>query len=320
MAKILDGYNYKNIKLAAKLIQKGELVAFPTETVYGLGADAFNKEAAAKIFEVKERPEFDPLIIHISSLKQLEEVAYVNKKEVLRLIHNFWPGPLTLILPKKKKIPYVVTSGLDTVAVRIPANIVALSLIQEAKTPIAAPSANLFGKLSPTTAEHVEKQLGKRIKIILDGGKTTIGIESTILFIDKKPKILRLGGLTVEEIEKILGKIEMVEKTEKILSPGQLKTHYSPFKPLKIISSYEEIDFLKKVAILGFRKVKNKEKFISCQILSPKGNLREAAGNFFDALHKLDESPAEIIYAEKVPEVYLGRAIMQRLRKAEFKN
>ncbi|HOV88470.1 MAG TPA: L-threonylcarbamoyladenylate synthase [Candidatus Paceibacterota bacterium] len=324
MAKIIDGFVYRNINKAAQLLRQGEVIAFPTETVYGLGADVYNKKAVAKIFEIKERPFFDPVIVHIANLKQLEEVAWIEDERIYLLAKNFWPGPLTLVLPKQKKIPYLVTAGLDTVGVRMPSNVIALSLIQSLGRPIAAPSANLFTHLSPTTADHAFKQLGSKIKIILDGGKTICGVESTILLIKKnaRPVCLRAGGLPIEEIEKIVGKVEVSKKqSSKVLAPGNLKFHYAPRKPLIIVKNEEEIsehfkDSKKKMAFLAFQKIKNKKIFSDWRILSPSGDLKEAASNFFDFLHQLDESPAEIIFAEKVKEVGLGRAIMERLNKA----
>ncbi len=325
MAKILKGLDYKNIKKASLLIKRGDLVAFPTETVYGLGANAYDKKAVTKIFEVKQRPSFDPIIVHISSLKQLEEICYLNDKRIGDLIRNFWPGPLTLVLPKRRKVNYIVTAGLDTVAVRMPANLIALSLIQEVGAPIAAPSANLFGKLSPTKAAHVQKQLGKKIKIILDGGQTTFGLESTVLLVEKKLKILRLGSLSVEEIGRVVKKdLEIIKRPKKILSPGELKSHYAPTKPLIVVDDEDEIFKLKfskgkQIAFLAFKKVRNKDKFLCVEILSTKGDLNEAAYNFFDSLHRLDESEADIIFAQKVPRKNLGRAIMERLEKASYK-
>jgi len=324
MAKIINGFFSKNVQRAAALIQQGEAVAFPTETVYGLGADVYNKKAVAKIFEIKERPYFDPIIVHVANLKQLEEVAQIKDERVYDLVKHFWPGPLTLVLPKQKKIPYLVTAGLDTVGVRMPANVVALSLIQALGHPIAAPSANLFTRLSPTTAEHVFKQLGPKIKIILDGGKTICGVESTILLINKniQPVCLRMGGLPIEEIEKVVGKITIPKKqSRKILAPGNLNFHYAPRKSLIIVGKEEEIwrypeSLKKKIALLAFQKIKNKRKFYEWRILSPRGDLKEAAANFFDFLHQLDEGSAEIIFVEKVKEVGLGRAIMERLNKA----
>ncbi len=325
MAKVLSGYLFKNIKKAAALLRKGEVVGFPTETVYGLGANVYDKKSVVKIFEVKKRPYFDPIIVHIANLKQLEEVVYLSDKKITALISKFWPGPLTLILPKKKKVPYLVTAGLETVAVRMPANLIALSLIQELGAPIAAPSANLFGRLSPTKASHVQKQIGSQIKLILDGGPTAFGLESTILMMEKKPRILRLGSLAVEEIEKVIGRVRVLKKQKQILAPGALPTHYSPFKPLKIVKNEKEIfkkrmGTEKRAAFLGFQGVENKNKFVAFEILSVKGDLKEAAVNFFDALHRLDESGAEIIFAQTVPEKGLGRAIMERLKKANQKN
>lgn len=323
MAEILNGYSSKNIKKAAQLLKKGEPVAFPTETVYGLGAIAYQKKAVAKIFEIKERPFFDPIIVHIANLQQLEEVAEVNDERVYLLAKHFWPGPLTLILPKKKKIPYLVTAGLETVGVRMPQNVIALSLIEEVGMPIAAPSANKFSQLSPTRAEHVEKQIGDKIKIILDGEKSLFGVESTILLMEETPVVLRMGALPVEEIEKVIGPVLLKKKISQVLAPGNLKTHYSPIKPLILISSEEEIDKLKdknkKIGFLAFQKIKNKKQFADWKILSEKGDLKEAASNFFDYLHQLDDGPAEIIFAEKVEEVGLGKAIMERLMKAMHK-
>ena len=193
----------ENIKLAGKIIKEGGLVAFPTETVYGLGANALNPYAVAKIFEVKKRPTFDPLIVHISKIEWLEKLTTQVDEKALKLIEKFWPGPLTLVLPKSNIVPDIVTAGLPTVAIRMPSHNVALALIENAETPISAPSANPFGYISPTTADHVERMLGDKIDLILDGGKCPIGIESTVLsLIDEEPKILRPGGLPVEEIEK----------------------------------------------------------------------------------------------------------------------
>jgi len=322
MANILNGFLVKNIKKAAKYLRKSEPVVFPTETVYGLDAKVYDRKGVVKIFEIKQRPFFDPLIVHIANLKQLKEVAKVEDERVYLLIKTFWPGPLTLVLPKQKCVPYLVTAGLDTVAVRMPANPIALSLIQEINSPIAAPSANLFSQLSPTTAQHVEKQLSKRAKIILDGGKTIWGLESTIVALtkNKKPIILRAGGLPIEEIEKIIGKVIIKKKNKKVLAPGGLQTHYAPSKPLLLVHREEEIPKFKnpkiKIGFLAFQKIKKKKQFVDYKILSPKGDMKEAASNFFDYLHQLDEGPAEIIYAEKIPEVGLGKAMMERLIKA----
>ncbi|MCX7905581.1 MAG: L-threonylcarbamoyladenylate synthase, partial [Elusimicrobiales bacterium] len=218
-----------NIEKCAKLIKKGELVAFPTETVYGLGGCVFNEKAIKKIFKLKQRPYNDPLIVHISSYKQLKEIAYVDKK-ILSFLKKIWPSPLTIILPKKNVIPDIVTSKLNTVAVRYPQNKIALSLIKLSKTPIAAPSANKFSRLSPTTPQHVFKYFPTIP--ILDGGKTVHGIESTVIKIENDILyILRYGAVTVEKLKKIWkGKIKKYNNKNKKLSPGMLKKHYSPIK------------------------------------------------------------------------------------------
>lgn len=322
--KIFDGYSSKNIKKAVKFLKNGEPVAFPTETVYGLGTNIYDKKSIVKVFEIKQRPFFDPLIVHIANLKQLEKVAKVEDERIYLLAKHFWPGPLTLILPKQKSVPYLVTAGLETVAVRMPQNIIALSLIQELNLPIAAPSANLFTHLSPTTAEHVDKQLGDKLKLILDGGKTICGVESTILLIEKnkKPIVLRMGGLPIEDIEKIIGQVLMPKKNnKKVLAPGNLKSHYAPQKPLIVVNKEEEIfkqlkNKKQKIGYLAFQKINNKKIFCDYKILSPHGDFKEAASNFFDYLHQLDEGPAEIIFTEKIKEVNLGKAMMERLIKA----
>ncbi|MEN3037885.1 MAG: L-threonylcarbamoyladenylate synthase [Candidatus Kryptonium sp.] len=308
----------ENIKLAGKIIKEGGLVAFPTETVYGLGANALNPYAVAKIFEVKKRPAFDPLIVHISKIEWLENLTTKIDERAKKLIEKFWPGPLTLVLPKSDIVPDIVTAGLPSVAIRMPSHPVALALIENAQTPISAPSANPFGYISPTTAEHVEKMLGDKIDLILDGGKTPIGVESTVLsLIDDEPKILRPGGLPIEEIEKVIGKVILQTKAEKIFSPGQLKKHYSPRTPVKIFKSFDEIkESSENFGLLLFKKTELKIKAKHIEILSESGDLVEAAANLFSALHRLDDSNIDIIYAQEVPEIGLGLAIMDRLRKA----
>ncbi len=307
----------ENIKLAGSIIKKGGLVAFPTETVYGLGANALNPYAVAKIFEVKNRPTFDPLIVHISKIEWIEKLTKEIDERAFKLIDKFWPGPLTLVLPKSQIVPDIVTAGLPTVAIRMPSHPVALALIESSETPISAPSANRFGYISPTTAEHVEKQLGDKIDLILDGGKCPIGVESTVLsLIDDEPTVLRPGGLPVEEIEKVIGKVKIQTKSEKPLSPGQLPKHYSPRAHVKIFKSLDEIKGNENIGILLFKKLDIDIKAKHIEVLSETGDLVEAAGNLFSALHRLDEANVDIIYAQEVPEVGLGLAIMDRLRKA----
>ncbi len=308
----------ENIKAAAEIIKSGGLVAFPTETVYGLGANGLNEIAVAKIFEAKQRPTFNPLILHIASFEQINLIAEAENKIAKELIKIFWPGPLTLVLKKKKIVPEIVTAGNTTVAVRMPANKVARKLIEYSGVPVAAPSANAFGFLSPTTAEHVANQLGNKVEMILDGGSTEIGIESTIIEIsDEGIFLLRPGGLPVEEIEKITGKLKTKTETQKPNSPGQLPFHYSPKIPLRFFESVKEEEISgKKKAALFFCKIKNEEEFVSVKCLSCKGDLREAAANLFSFLHELEASGAEIILAEKPPAEGLGVAILDRLTRA----
>lgn len=309
----------KSITLASSIIKKGGLVAFPTETVYGLGADALNPQAVAKIFEVKKRPTFDPLIVHIDDLIWLKKLTRKVDKKAFTLIKRFWPGPLTLVLPKSSVVPDIVTAGLDTVAVRMPSHLVARKLIKLSRTPIAAPSANTFGHLSPTTAKHVEDQLGEKIDLILDDGRCSIGVESTVLFaVGDEITLLRPGGISVEEIEKVVGKVSF-SKTKRIQSPGQLPSHYAPKSPLKIIESLDQIPDDKNIGVLLFKTPPFTLRAKTVEILTKKGDLREAATNLFSALHRLDESKVSVIYAESMPKTGLGLAIMDRLQRASFK-
>ncbi len=305
-----------NLERAAQIIRSGGLVAFPTETVYGLGANALDANATAKIFEAKERPSFDPLIVHVSGREMLQVVVREVPPLAVRLIERFWPGPLTLVLPKSEQVPGIVTSGLPTVAVRMPAHPVALELIRRAGLPVAAPSANPFGYLSPTRAEHVERMLGHRVDLILDGGRTAFGVESTILLLTERPVLLRYGAVTVEELKDVLGTLELqVGESEKPLVPGQLPQHYAPRTPIHIAPP-EAIppELRRRVGYLAFQQVPKGFKVV--KVLSPTGNLLEAAAHLFEALHQLDRLGLEAIYAEPVPEEGLGRAILDRLQRA----
>lgn len=305
------------IARAAALLKAGGLVAFPTETVYGLGACALDAAAVAKIFEAKQRPFFDPLIVHIANLSQLPILAREITLNAHKLIDAFWPGPLTIVLPKTSHVPDIVTAGLDTVAIRMPAHQVARALLAESAIPIAAPSANRFGMLSPTRAEHVANQIGERVDLILDGGPCEIGVESTIIKLNgDESTILRFGGIPLEEIEHIIGKIN-TSCGNAVESPGQLPDHYAPRTPLTLIK--RPIESNTTAAYLAFRDIPV-GRFHAVEILSPNGNLREAAANLFAALHRLDACSASVIFAEEVPEIGLGRAIMDRLRKASKKN
>jgi L-threonylcarbamoyladenylate synthase len=310
----------KNIELAKELLLDGKLVAIPTETVYGLAANALNEKAVVSIFEAKERPFFDPLIIHLPSIEAISTYAELNDERLLKLAEKFWPGPLTLLLPKKALIPTIVTSGLDKVAVRIPNHSLTLNLLEKVKVPLAAPSANPFGYVSPTTPHHVNSQLGKKIDYILDGGSCTIGLESTIVGIDNNGIcIYRLGGLTIEEIENEVGKVELnINNSSNPSAPGQLKSHYSPKKPL----FFGEIDTLlktqssKKIAVICFGEENYSRTDYIVFNLSENKNMNEAAINLFNYLRLADECESEIVVCEKLPEIGLGRAINDRLKRA----
>ncbi len=306
------------IKISVKELKLGNLVAFPTETVYGLGADGLNPIAVSKIFETKKRPTFNPLILHINSMQMLNKIAWLKEKKIEKLLDKFWPGPLTIILPKKEIVPDIVTAGLETVAVRMPNNKIALQLIKELGNPIAAPSANSFGKLSPTTAEHVAKQLSEKVDIILDGGSCNVGVESTIVKITKdKNYLLRPGGISVEELESVAGKFENLNNENKPDSPGQLKIHYAPEIPIYFFDEEKIIENrYKNLGGLFFRKSKLEKYFSSIKILSQKGNLNEAAANVFSFLHEFENENVDMIFVEPIEYSGLGNAIMDRLSKA----
>lgn len=309
--------NINEIKAAAKLIQEGKLVAFPTETVYGLGANALNPLAVTKIFELKERPSFDPLIVHIADLRDIEKLTKKKDERIARLAKKFWPGPLTLILPKSKLVPDIVTSGLDTVGIRMPDSKIALELIKEAKTPLAAPSANKFGKVSPTTAEHVRKQL-PNVDYILDGGATHVGIESTIIRLNSKGfEVLRNGVITIEEIEEVVPYHKEIQEESKIMASGMMKSHYSPDKPLYIMGETAlDIDRAK-AGLLSYthEDTSGYKKVIK---VTEKQDLKEYAVNLFASIHEMEEADVEYIVVEPVPEAGIGLAILDRLRKAAY--
>lgn len=312
----------ENIIKAAGVIKQGGLVAFPTETVYGLGANGLNPIAAAKIFEAKERPAFNPLILHIADTEWLSKLTIYKNEKIDKLINHFWPGPLTLVLPKTEMVPDIVTSGNPTVAVRMPDHKIALDLINESGTPIAAPSANKFGQLSPTEAQHVVKSLGNNVDIILDGGKTAVGVESTILeLVDDEIFLLRPGGISKEEIENIIGPIKIgVVDENKPSAPGQLPFHYAPSIPLAFLNK-ENIDKNKdgKIGVLYFENFKESNSNWICKVLSESGDMKEAAANLFRYLHEFEKENIDVILVESVKEVGLGVAIMDRLRKASAK-
>lgn len=310
-----------DIKQAANLLKQGLLVAIPTETVYGLAANALNQMAVARIFEVKKRPFFDPLIIHLHSIEQVNNYVRYFPENLQRLAKAFWPGPLTILLPKKNIIPDIVTAGLDQVAVRIPNHVLALSLLKELDFPLAAPSANPFGYISPTTAEHVNKQLGKDIDYILNGGACSVGIESTIVGLEEeKVCIYRLGGLTISEIEGVIAEkiILKTQDAENPNSPGRLKSHYAPKKPIYIGNLNQLASRIKnkKIGILAFGELPDEFDYHYLLNLSEKKDMKEAAANLFSCLRQLDESNVDIIICDWFPESGLGEAINDRLKRA----
>ena len=318
---ILSASDAESIRQAGRIIKTGGLVAFPTETVYGLGCDAMNANAAAKVFEVKQRPQFDPLIVHIADLKQLEMVIESLPAVGQRLIDTFWPGPLTLVLPKQPAIPDLITAGLSTVAVRMPNHPVAQTLIREAGTPIAAPSANPFGYVSPTTAQHVADGLGNKVDLILDGGPCLVGVESTIVSLaGPQPELLRPGSITIEQLSSIIGSIRRSSSVNhKPIAPGQLSRHYATRTPLTILASAGARPILKDGARAGLLIHSHQKdadnRFAAVEVLSPTGDLREAARHLFAALRRLDSLGLDRIYAEPCQEEGLGIAIMDRLRR-----
>ena len=312
-----------DIFLAKKLLEKGHVIAIPTETVYGLAANAYNDTSVSKIFEIKKRPKTNPLIVHVSSIDQVinivEEFPYAAKK----LAAYFWPGPLTLLLPKNNSISDLVTASHDKVAVRIPSHPIALQLLKILSFPLVAPSANPFGYISPTLAAHVQQQLGECIPYILDGGACSVGIESTIVgFENGKIIVYRLGGVSVEMIQQVLQ--EKVEFQTNISSgfttvtPGSLLQHYSPGKPFMIGSVLDLINVhnSKKIGILAFDKYYEGIDKAWQVMLTPSGNMQEAAYNLFAALRKLDQLPIEMIVSSYVSDTGLGKAINDRLWRA----
>ena len=379
--------------VAAQALREGKLVAFPTETVYGLGANAFDERAVARIFEAKARPTFDPLIVHIARLDDILILAEEVPKNAWTLARSLWPGPLTIILPKRREVPDIVTAGLSTVAVRFPSHPVARRIIELAQIPIAAPSANPFGYLSPTTAEHVIDMLGERIDYLVDGGPCDVGVESTVIdMTGERPALLRPGGMPLERIEELIGQVDIPghvdipehgepsadegleqagekdmlrselgseqsetqgmahslksrEKKQNYLrkslespsqkgpsfkSPGQSSSHYAPSTPLFLFDegSLPEAAKLKGILhpciALAFngrraRILRDSGLFDWVQILSEEGDMREAAARLFSLLHDLDEAGLAAIYAERVPDAGLGRAINDRLYRASRK-
>ena len=339
------------VDAAVAELAEGNPVALPTETVYGLAADAMRPDAVVKIFEAKERPFFDPLIVHLPDQEWLEKITEIPARSralVAELTKRFWPGPLTLVLPRRDDVPDIVSSGLPTVAVRISAHPVFSAVCSAFGKPLAAPSANRFGRISPTAAAHVNTELGGRIPLILDGGSTEYGLESTIVKVEGATlRLLRAGPVTPEGLGSVWRGVreadgetpseeEVAEFFEKlgvsfpatapggedllIEAPGQMLSHYAPLTPLRLLP--QKLDFLppaagkRRLGILAFSRAPDGAHYAKVEILSTTEDLREAAATLFAKLRRLDEAGLDLIYAESVPEQGLGIAIMDRLRKA----
>jgi len=311
--------NSFDIAEAAAALLRGELVGMPTETVYGLAANAMDATAVLRIFSAKGRPHFDPLIVHVADADQAWTVAEPSARA--RRLATLWPGPLTLILPRKAGIDDLITSGLDTVGVRVPDHPIALALIRAAGVPLAAPSANRFGRISPTCAAHVWEQLDGTIAGVVDGGPCRVGIESTVLRPDPLPVILRPGGISREQLEAILGEtVTMADRqvrTESLplQAPGMLASHYAPRIPLRLREADADWPSATDVARLAF-SVAPAQPGGPTEVLSARGDLAEAAMHLFAALRRLDASGAQRMVAELVPDLGLGPAINDRLRRA----
>jgi L-threonylcarbamoyladenylate synthase len=310
----------KDINFAKSLLISGELVAIPTETVYGLAASAYDESAVHKIFIVKNRPSFDPLIVHVHSIDQLKNIVTIIPECLYKLAENFWPGPLTILFPKQKVIPDIVTSGLSYVAIRIPNHPLVLELLSSLPFPLAAPSANPFGYISPTTSQHVQDQLGSKVNYILDGGPCRVGLESTIVSMQNNELIIhRPGAILAEDLHKVANcKLKIFTADDNIQAPGTMKSHYAPSSKL-ILGNIEEL--IKKysnnrIAVLSFSKTYDVISKNSQCILSASGSLEEAARNLFSALRYLDSLDVEYIISSFVPNIGIGLAINDRLQRA----
>ena len=313
----------KDIQKAVQLLTEDQLVAIPTETVYGLAGNIFSEKAIKSIFSTKKRPFFNPLIVHIPSIDSLSDlVTHVPEKAKL-LAAAFWPGSLTLVLKKSNKIPDLITAGKDTVAVRVPNHPITLALLKKLPFPLAAPSANPFGSISPTKPTHVENYFRNSIKMVLDGGSCANGIESTIIgFENEEPVIYRLGALPLEEIEAVVGAISIKnKKEEKPDAPGMLARHYAPKTSTFLVDDVAaeiEKNTGKKMGVLVFKSSLNNENITEI-ILSKNGSLQEAASRLYSAMHDLDSKNLDLIIAERFSEFGLGKSINDRLQRATFK-
>jgi L-threonylcarbamoyladenylate synthase len=312
-----------NIPYAIELLNSNKLVAIPTETVYGLAANAFNENAVLNIYKTKNRPQFNPLIIHSNCIERFEEWGLSIPADVKLLAQHFWPGPITFIIPANNKIPEIVTAGTGAVAIRVPNHPITLALLSKLDFPLAAPSANPSGFISPTSAKHVDQQLGNKIDYILDGGICKVGVESTIIsFLENEPKILRFGGLAIEAIEAVLNKkLVTGSSNDKIVAPGMLSKHYAPVHPLKIVENLSDSIQLfdkNRVGVISFSESFAEVPTAHQFVLSKSKDLNEAASNLFAAMRHVDELDVTIILAEIFPNIGLGYAINDRLKRASI--
>ena len=312
---------WTSVSEAAQLLKEGEVVAIPTETVYGLAGNAFEPKALAKIFAAKERPTFDPLIVHIADIAQLTDIAKDIPDAAYKLARAYWPGPMTMILPKKDCIPDLCTSGLPSVAVRFPSHPVAQAIIKESGLPLAAPSANLFKHVSPTTAEHVAAQLADRIAGIVDGGACSVGVESSIISLVGEPTVLRPGAVTPEMFAKILGEVKVKESTSKpgqaMAAPGQCDTHYKPQVPLYFGKVPEGFTLPAHTVRIAFG---NQEGPIPATVnLSETGDMTEATAKLYAYMHDLDLPEYDLILVDPIPNTGVGMALNDRLKRASIK-
>jgi len=310
-----------NLDLAKQVLSNDGIIAIPTETVYGLAGNTFSEIAVNKIFALKKRPHYNPLIVHIKSADWLNEVACDIPDAAMLLATKFWPGPLTLLLNKKPNIPDLVTAGKPTVAVRVPNHPLTLNLLEQLDFPLSAPSANPFGSISPTSAEHVYNYFEDNLEVILDGGECNNGVESTIIgFENNLPVLYRLGAISLEDIEKVIGEVHTHTKNDKDPSaPGMLSRHYSPNTTTYLADNVVELINLypnKKIGLLLFKDLVGNNPVLHQEILSKNGDLSEAARNLYAALHRLDKLNLDIIIAERLPDNGLGKTINDRLQRA----
>jgi L-threonylcarbamoyladenylate synthase len=309
-----------SVRAAVEVLRRNSLVSIPTETVYGLAANALEPEAVAKIFEAKERPYFDPLIIHVAQYEWLSRLVQSGSAEmplIRKLIERFWPGPLTILFPKTPLVPDIVTAGSQQVAVRMPNHTVFLDVLRMLGKPLAAPSANRFGKVSPTRPEHVFEELKGKIPLILDAGPTTVGVESTIVrVVENRIEILRPGPITEELLNEFAPASEF-HGSDRIIAPGQSASHYAPAKPVYLLNTQEAIPHTEDSALLCWGPVRDPEKFSAVRSLSENYDFVEAAQRLFELLRELDRLESlKAIFVEPVPEEGLGKAIMNRIRRA----